>query len=486
VSNEPLADEGHPDRWRTLAVSCLGVFLLVVALTALNVALPEIAGDFDAEIGDLQWIVDSYAIVFAGLLLAGGALGDRIGRRAALLVGFAIFGAGNAFGATADSVDVMIAARVVAGLGAAVMMPATLSAISEVFSNRDRGRAIAAWSSLAGAGGAFGPAIGGWLLTVSGWQAVFLLNAAFAVLGLVGARLWVPALPGQRTGRFDVVGTVLSVAAVACLVYVSIEGPREPIAPATIAAFVGTIVFAKAFIVHEGRTTDPLLPLSLFDDRDRVAGAGTLVIAAIGFNGVLFVAALLLQISWQETALATGLLLVPIGIIEVVAANNCVPLRERFGIENVITAGLLLMAIGYVGMALVPQGNRSMFIAAGLIAGLGNGFAIPLSVDRVVGDVEPAFAGVAASLNDMAIELGASLGVGLLGGLQHVVFERQLEEGQSTLISEVASDESRSAFRAASNAGLFFAAGAMIVGIAVARRTRASPAVPATVAGRQS
>jgi hypothetical protein len=127
-----------------------------------------------------------------------------------------------------------------------------------------------------------------------------------------------------------------------------------------------------------------------------------------------------------------------------------------------------------------------MFIAAGLIAGLGNGFAIPLSVDRVVGDVEPAFAGVAASLNDMAIELGASLGVGLLGGLQHVVFERQLEEGQSTLISEVASDESRSAFRAASNAGLFFAAGAMIVGIAVARRTRASPAVPATVAGRQS
>ena len=141
MSGESLANQGHPDRWRTLTVSCLGVFLLVVALTALNVALPDIAGDFDAEIGDLQWIVDSYAIVFAGLLLAGGALGDRIGRRTALLVGFAIFGAGNAFGATADSVEVMIAARVVAGLGAAVMMPATLSSISEVFSNHDRGRA---------------------------------------------------------------------------------------------------------------------------------------------------------------------------------------------------------------------------------------------------------------------------------------------------------------------------------------------------------
>ena len=483
MSGESLADQGHPDRWRTLTVSCLGVFLLVVALTALNVALPDIAGDFDAEIGDLQWIVDSYAIVFAGLLLAGGALGDRIGRRTALLVGFAIFGAGNAFGATADSVEVMIAARVVAGLGAAVMMPATLSSISEVFSNHDRGRAIAAWSGLAGAGGAFGPAIGGWLLAVSGWHAVFLLNAAFAVLGLVGARLWVPVLPGQRTGHFDLVGTVLSVAAVGCLVYVAIEGPSEPFAPTTIAALIGAVVSIKVFFVHEGRTTDPLLPLSLFDDRDRIAGAGTLVIAAIGFNGVLFVAALLLQISWQETALATGLLLVPIGMIEVVAANSCVPLRERFGLENVITAGLILMAIGYLGMALVPQGNRPLFIAAGLIAGMGNGFAIPLSVDRIVGDVEPAFAGVAASVNDMAIELGASLGVGLLGGLQHVVFERQLDEGQSRLISQVASDESRSAFRTASNAGLFFAAGAMIVGIAVARSTNSGSVDPATIAG---
>ena len=480
-------DQGHPDRWRALAVSCLGVFLLVVALTALNVALPEIAGDFDAEIDDLQWIVDSYAIVFAGLLLAGGAFGDRIGRRKALLIGFTIFGAGNAFGSTADSVDMMIAARLIAGLGAAVMMPATLSTISEVFSNKDRGRAIAAWSSVAGAGGAFGPAIGGWLLTVSGWEAVFLLNAVFAVVGLVGALLWVPTLPGQRTGRFDFVGTVLSVAAVGCLVYVSIEGPAHPLALGTVTAAVGAVVLIAAFIAHERRTPDPLLPLSLFDDRDRVAGAGTLVIAAIGFNGVLFVAALLLQISWQETALATGLLLVPIGVIEVIVANNCVPLRERFGLENVVTAGLVIMAIGYTCMALVPLGNRPLFIAAGLIAGTGNGLTIPLSVDRIVGNVEPAFAGVAASVNDMSIELGASIGVGLLGALQRVVFDRQIDEGQSTLISQIADNEGRSAFRTASNAGLFFAAGAMIIGIAVARSSNSTPAaLPAAVVGPRS
>ncbi len=475
VTNTQAAHAGHPDRWRALAVSCLGVFLLVVALTALNVALPDIAGDFDAEIGDLQWIVDSYAVVFAGLLLAGGALGDRIGRRKALILGFTIFAAGNGFGATVGSVEMMIVARVIAGLGAAVMMPATLSTISEVFSSRDRGRAIAAWSSVAGAGGAFGPALGGWLLGVSGWEAVFALNALVALIGLGGALLWVPTLPGQRTGRFDVVGAALSVAGVGCLVYVAIEGPAHPLAPGTIVAALGTVMFVYAFVAHERRTTDPLLPLALFDDRERVAGAGTLVIAAIGFNGVLFVAALMLQIGWQETALATGLLLVPIGVVEVVVANNCVPLRDRFGIENVITAGLITMSIGYLSMGLVPDGSRVLFVAAGLIAGIGNGLVIPLSVDRVVGEVEPAFAGVAASVNDMSIELGASIGVGLLGALQRVFFERQLDDGQSSLISEIADEQGRSAFRTASNVGLFFAAGAMLAGIAVARRTRISP-----------
>jgi MFS family permease len=487
MSDSTEVDEGHPDRWRALAVSCLGVFLLVVALTALNVALPDLAADFDAEIDDLQWIVDSYAIVFAGLLLAGGALGDRIGRRKALVAGFMIFGVGNALGSLAGSVNFVIFARIVAGLGAALMMPATLSTISEVFNSRDRGRAIAAWSSVAGAGGAFGPAIGGWLLQISGWQAVFLMNSALALVGLLGALLWVPDLAGQRLGRFDVIGAILSVTAVGCLVYVAIEGPAEPFAARTLLAAAGSLALIYAFITHERRTPEPLLPLSLFNDRERVAGAGTLLIAAIGFNGTLFVAALMLQISWQESPLTTGLLLVPIGVIEVFVANNCVPLRERFGTENVITVGLVAMGLGYLAMGLVPQGDRTLFIVAGMIAGFGNGLAIPLSVERIVGDVEPAFAGVAASVNDMSIELGASIGIGLLGALQRVVFERQLDEDDSTLISDVSDEAGRSAFQTASSAGFFLAAASMIVGIAVARSTRSPrPSVPAPEVGTPS
>lgn len=485
----PAVEEDHPDRWRTLAVSCLGVFLLVAALTALNVALPDIAADFDAEIDDLQWIIDAYAVTFAGLLLAGGALGDRIGRRRALTMGFAVFAFGNALGAVAGSVRFMLIARAIAGLGAAMMMPATLSAVTEVFSDRDRGRAISIWAGLAGAGGAFGPALGGWLLTISDWHAVFALNVTLALLGLMGAIFWVPQLVGQRLGGFDFVGAVLSVAAVGCLVFLSIEGPSEPLAPSTITAGLGAVTLIIAFIRYESSTSNPLLPLSLFDDRDRVAGAATLLIAAIGFNGVLFVSALMLQIGWQETALATGLLLLPIGAVEVLVANYSISVGERFGRVNAITAGLAIMAIGYAGIALVPEGNRTLFVVGGLVAGVGNGLTIPLSVGRIVGDVEPAFAGVAASLNDMSIELGASIGIGLLGALQALVFERQIDEGSSTLISEIADDSGRAAFRTASHAGLYFAAAAMIVGIFVARGRYSEVtrrAALATPAGTQS
>jgi MFS family permease len=464
-------EDGHPRRWQALAVSCLGVFLLVVSLTALNVALPDIASDFDAEIDDLQWIVDAYAITFAGLLLAGGALGDRVGRRRTLAGGFILFAAANVVGATAGSVTILIAARGMAGLGAAAMMPATLSTITEVFNSQDRGRAIAAWSSLAGAGGAFGPAIGGWLLEQSGWRAVFVLNVVLAVVGLIGTMTWVPKLAGQRLGRVDVVGAALSTSAVACLVYLVIEGLHAPLAVSTIVAMVGTVGLVYAFVVHERSTESPLLPLSLFDDRERVAGAGTLLIAAIGFNGILFVGALMLQIGWQEGALVTGLLLVPIGVSEILVANNCMPLRDRFGVQNVISFGLLAMALGYVGMGLAPEGNRTVFVAAGIVAGIGNGLTIPLSVERIMADVEPAFAGVAASVNEMSIELGASLGVGLLGAVQIVVFERRLTEGDATNIGGIADDVGRSAFRSASSAAFFFAAALVLVGIPIARQS---------------
>ena len=450
-------------------------------MTALNVALAEIADSFDAEIEDLQWIVDSYAVTFAGLLLAGGALGDRIGRRTALIAGFGIFGAANLVSAFAGSVGLLIVLRAVTGLGAAVMMPATLATVSEVFSDRERPQAIATWASVAAAGGAFGPLLGGWLVTLSGWQAVFVANAVLAFIGLVGTLAWVPVLRGQRLGRFDVLGGVWSVAAVACLVYVAIEGPAHPLAPETLLAAVGAIAFTAAFVRHEARTEQPLLPLSLLSDRSRVAGAGTLVLAALGFNGVFFVGALLLQVGWDESGLVTGLLLVPIGVVEVVVANVAIRIAARHGVERTISFGLCAMSLGYLGMGFAPVGNRLWFIVAGMVAGVGNGLVIPLCVERIVGTVEPAFAGVAASLNDMSIELGASIGIGLLGAVQRVWFEAELPDGRSTAISDVADEVGRSAFRSASTAAFVLAATVALLAIPIARSTRRRARSPGLV-----
>jgi len=456
-------------QWRALMVCCLGVFLLVVSLSSLNVALAEIAEAFAADIVDLQWIVDSYAIAFAGLLLAGGAIGDRIGRRAALLIGFAILGGANLLAALGGSVPWLIAMRSVAGVGAAMMMPATLATVSEVFDDATRPRAIAIWSSIAAAGGAFGPFLGGWMLTVSGWQAVFVLNGGIALVGLIAVPFWIPLLPGQRVGRFDFIGAILSVAAVGSLIFLVIEGPVHPLSISTLLAAIGFVGFTGAFIRHESTTTDPLLPLELFESRERSIGAGTLTLAAFGFNGVFFVGALLIQVGWGESGLVAGLLLVPIGIAEVIVANGSVQLAKRYGVENMITLGLVLMAAGYVAMGFTPDGNRWWFVVAGIVAGVGNGLTIPLSIERIVGAVEPAYAGVAASVNDMAIELGASMGIGLLGAMQRVWFQAGLPDGTDTAISDVASEAERSAFRSASAAAFVLAAVIALAALPIAR-----------------
>lgn len=408
---------------------CAGLFLLVSSLTSLNVALPDLQSDLGATTSDLQWIIDSYAIVFGGLLLTGGAIGDRIGRRQALIGGFAIVAIGSVIGALATSVGIIISGRVVTGLGAALLLPATLSTLTGVFGDADRPRAIAIWAGVAGAGGAFGPAIGGWLIGVGSWNAVFWLNFAMAIAGIAATASIVPQLERPAWRPLDPVGTVLSTTAIGLVLFAVIEGPSHPTSVWVIGSALGGVVATIAFIEHERRTSSPMLPLSIFGSAQRRSGLVTLLFAAVGFAGVIFVAALLLQVGWGESPLVTGLLLVPIGAAELAVSFATPRLCERFGSGSVIRVGLALMAIGYVGMAVTPTGDRLTFVLVGIVAGLGNGLTIPPSVERVVGDTEPALAGVVAGANETAIELGASLGVGVLGGVQRIVFGSALPAG---------------------------------------------------------
>ena len=233
-------------------------------------------------------------------------------------------------------------------------MPASLAAVSEVYDDETRSQAIAIWASLAAAGGALGPFLGGVLVTARDWPAVFAGNAFLAGIGLVGTVVWVAELPGRRFDRFDRLGAVLSVTAVACLVFLVIEGPRHPLAGTTLLALIGTVGLTVVFLRHEARTDDPLLPLHLFRDRDRIAGSGTLLLAALGFNGIFFVGALQLQLGWGESGLVTGLLLAPIGVVEVIVANRAVAIARRWGVQNTVTMGLCLMA-GASGRSVVVR-----------------------------------------------------------------------------------------------------------------------------------
>ncbi len=414
------------DPWRVLGVSSIGVFLVVSALSSLNVALPNLQVDLGASAKQLQWIVDSYAVVFGGLLLTGGAISDRLGRRLTLLVGFSIVAAAGLVGGFATSVDVVIGARVLGGVGAAVMLPATLSVLTEVFSGPDEARAIAMWSGLAGAGGAIGPALGGWLISWSSWASVFFVNTALAFLGLVGTLAFVPSLPVPERRHLDAVGSALSILAIGGVLFAVIEAPggwrRWEVIAGLLVGF-GALV---GFVSHCRRVQQPLLPLQVFDDPRVRIGASTLVLSAVGFAGVLFVGSLHLQFGWGESALAAGLLLLPIGAVEFVVAIRCVVVAQRIGTGRTIVVGLVLMAVGYLAMAVVAVGDRFGFVLASIVAGAGNGLVIPLSVERVVGGGDGELAGVRAGVNETSIELGASLGVAVLGGVQRVVFAQRL------------------------------------------------------------
>ncbi|MFT6292850.1 MAG: MFS family permease [Ilumatobacter sp.] len=470
-------EAGHPDRWRVLFVCCSGLFLLVSSLTSLNVALPELQADLGATTSDLQWIIDSYAVVFGGLLLTGGSIGDRIGRRPALTIGFALVALGGLAGGLADSVGTIIAARSITGLGGAMLLPATLSTLTDVFGDRERPRAIALWAGIAGAGGAFGPAIGGWLITVGSWNAVFWMNLVMAGIGIAATIIIVPKLPGVVSGPLDPIGAVLSTSAIGLILLAVIEAPSHPTSLIVIGPAVTGIVLVVLFIRHEGRSPAPMLPLSIFDSPVRCSGLITLLCAAVGFAGVIFVAALMLQIGWRESALATGLLLVPIGVAELATSFKTPGWCLTYGSGPVIATGLVVMACGYSAMALTPVGDRLVFVVAGVVAGIGNGLTIPPSVERVVGNTESDLAGVVAGANETAIELGASLGVAILGGIQRVVFENGLPPGVSSESVDAALKNADvetvlGAYLSGSRAALAAAAIAVLVAFPFAIRVR--------------
>jgi len=402
----------------TLVVLCATSLLVSLDTTVLNAALPSIVRTLGASTSQLQWIVDAYAVVFAGLLLSMGALGDRLGRKWLFMAGLGLFGGGSAFAAYSGSPDRLTLARAVMGVGAAALLPGTLSILTNVFTEeRERVRAIGLWSGATGLGVAIGPILGGYLVTHYWWGSVFLVNVPVVVVGLMAAIWLVPNSKDPRGSRADPVGAALSFVGLGTLLWAIIEASgRGWSSPWIIGALVGATAILSSFVLWERHTDHPLLPLRFFRNRRYSVAISALSLTLFALLGMFFLMTQYLQSVLGYSALGAGFRIAPVALALLVVAPVSVLLARRYGTKIVVAAGLALVALA-LGLLSTTSAMDSYAhcIIPFAILGIGVALALAPSTESVMGSLPTDRAGVGSATNDAAMQVGGALGVGVLG-----------------------------------------------------------------------
>lgn len=432
-----LEGHGHPHRWWVLGVLCLSLFLVVVDNTIVNVALPTLSADLNASTTELQWIVDAYTLVFASLLLAFGHFGDRFGRRGALALGLVLFGATSALAAFTTSAQGLIGVRALMGIGAALVFPATLAILMNVFTDKkQRAVAIGIWSGATGMAVAAGPLAGGFLLEHYWWGSVFLVNAPIVAIAVIAVFAVVPTSKDPDSGRMDWPGLVLSVASIGLLVWSIIEGPRLGwTSPQIIAGGVSAIALLVLFVWWERRSSHPLLDVSLFANPRFSAASITIATAFFGLFGFIFMITQYMQLVLGYSPLESGARTVPFAIATGACSPLAIALMHRIGSKIVIAGGLALMSIGFV-MAANLDANSSYLTAvlpAMLVMASGLGLTTSPATESIMGALPVDKAGVGSAVNDTTRELGGTLGVAILGSVFASLYGPQLLEKLTAL-----------------------------------------------------
>ncbi len=405
-------------RWGTLTVLCVTLLLISLDNTIVNVALPSIVRSLHATSTQLQWIVDAYAIVFAGLLLTLGALGDRVGRKWVFMAGLVVFGVGSALAAWSGTPDRLTAARAVMGVGAAALMPCTLSILTNVFeAERERARAIGIWSGTAGLGVAIGPILGGFLLNRYWWGSVFLINVPLAAIGLLAAVFLVPNSRNPTGKRSDPVGAVLSIVGLSLLLWAIIEAPnRSWTAPTVLAAFAASALFIGTFVVWERRSDHPMLPLRFFRNRRYTPAIASLALVLFALLGMFFLMTQYLQFVLGFSPFKTGLAIGPVALVLLVVAPLSVFAARRFGTKLTVAAGLLLIALGLGLLSRTSvYGTYGDALPLFIVIGCGVGLAMAPSTESVMGSLPKEEAGVGSATSDTSMQIGGAIGVAVLG-----------------------------------------------------------------------
>jgi EmrB/QacA subfamily drug resistance transporter len=416
----------HRRRWWILSVLCLSVLLVVVDNTIVNVALPTMSRQLSASTQGLQWIVDAYTLVFAALLLVGGNLGDRIGRRRILQAGLVLFALTSVGAALSRTTGELIAGRAAMGAAAALIYPATLALLTSTFSDtRERATAIGVWSAVSGLAVAIGPLGGGLLLQHFSWSSVFYVNVPVVVIALVaGARL-LPESRDSHAGRFDPLGAVLSIAGAGLLVWTVIEAPAHGwTSPATLAGFAGSVVILAGFAYWQIRRPDPMLDVRLFANARFSAAAGAIALAFFGLFGFIFLITQYFQVVRGYDPLRAGVATLPFAVVTGAMSPVAIAAMKRIGTKIVVAGGLVLMSAGFVVAAGVGVDSAywGRIIASMTLMAAGLALASSPATDAIMGAVLPEKAGAGSAVNDTTRELGGTLGVAVVGSVMASVY----------------------------------------------------------------
>jgi EmrB/QacA subfamily drug resistance transporter len=431
----PISARAYARRWKTLVVLSLALLIIGLDNTILNVALPSLQEHFDASSSTLQWMVDAYMLVFAGLLLTMGTLGDRFGRKRALLAGLALFGSASLGVLVVDTSGQLIAVRCLMGVGGALIMPATLSIISNIFPRSERTKAIGIWAATAAIGIGLGPLFGGLLLEWLTWNSVFLFNVPIAAAAFAFAIVLVPETRDPKPGSFDLVGAALSIAALVCLVYALIEAPdRGWTSVLILSLFAGAALLGGAFVDWELRVADPMLNLEFFrNPRFSIASMG-IGIASFGLFGAIFALTQFLQDAHGYSALEAGAAMVPLAVGLVMGSGSSVKIGPRIGTKKIVTAGLLGQGGLLVTtlwwsptMAYWPIGLWFLLVAFFL------GWVMAPSTASVMESVPAEKSGVASAMNDVTRQVAGALGTAVIGSLITTFYTSRIDDHVASL-----------------------------------------------------
>ncbi|MEU2554881.1 MFS transporter [Streptomyces sp. NPDC014684] len=414
------------NRWVVLVVLCVSLLLVALDATVLHVAVPAVTEDLRPGAVELLWIVDVYPLVCAALLILFGTLGDRVGRRRVLLLGYTLFGVASAVAAFAPSAQTLILARALLGVGGAMIMPATLSILRQVFPDRrERALAIGVWSAVAAVGAAVGPLLGGFLLEHFWWGSVFLVNIPLMLVSLPVGRLLLPESRGERDGPWDVTGALMAAAGLFGVVLgVKRLGGGEPAAsPFTVAPLLLGAALLFLFVRRQGRRPHPLVDLRMFRRPAFTTSVGCIVLAMLALVGLELIAAQYLQLVLGLSPLRTGLRLLPLTVAAMAAGLAGARLLRRFGPRRMVAVGFCLTAAAVVILtAMGGEDNAALLLGGFVLLGFGLETTLFGAYESMLSEAPAEQAGGAAAIGETSYQLGAGIGIALLGSVMNKAY----------------------------------------------------------------